>query len=96
MNFQLFSNLIQKPYFDLLCHLADLRSMVSVGLATIASCNFDIVSALQGKKPMHILCIGHGGGSLPLFLASKIQGEILGLSWFMLVCSISILASLFS
>lgn len=50
--------------------------MVSVGLATIASCNYDIISALQGKKPMHILCIGHGGGSLPLFLASKIQGEI--------------------
>jgi len=39
------------------------------------SFNFDIISALQGKKNMHILCIGHGGGSLPLFLASKIQGE---------------------
>lgn len=49
--------------------------MVSAGLTTIASCNFDIISALQGKKNMHILCIGHGGGSLPLFLASKIQGE---------------------
>ncbi|KAF7837419.1 S-adenosyl-L-methionine-dependent methyltransferase superfamily protein [Senna tora] len=53
-----------------------LKSMVSTGLATIASCNYDIISAAQGKKPMHILCIGHGGGSLPLFLASKIQGAI--------------------
>ncbi|KAJ1401677.1 S-adenosyl-L-methionine-dependent methyltransferase [Sesbania bispinosa] len=52
------------------------KSMLSAGLATIASCNFDIISALQGKKNMHILCIGHGGGSLPLFLASKIQGAI--------------------
>ena len=50
---------------------------MSVGLATVASCNYDIISALQGKKPMNILCIGHGGGSLPLFLASKIPGEIL-------------------
>ena len=45
--------------------------MVSAGLTTIASCSFDIISALQGKKNMHILCIGHGGGSLPLFLASQ-------------------------
>ncbi|TKY53667.1 hypothetical protein E2542_SST25208 [Spatholobus suberectus] len=52
------------------------KSMVSAGLTTIASCNFDIISALQGKKNMHILCIGHGGGSLPLFLASRIQGAI--------------------
>ncbi|XP_020227143.1 uncharacterized protein LOC109808518 [Cajanus cajan] len=53
-----------------------LKSMVSAGLTTIASCNFDIMSALQGKKNMHILCIGNGGGSLPLFLASKVQGAI--------------------
>ncbi|KHN41532.1 hypothetical protein glysoja_035382 [Glycine soja] len=52
------------------------KSMVSAGLTTIASCSFDIISALQGKKNMHILCIGHGGGSLPLFLASRIQGAI--------------------
>jgi len=49
--------------------------MISAGLTTIASCNFDIISAVQGKEKMHILCIGHGGGSLPLFLASQIQGE---------------------
>ncbi|KAK7279179.1 hypothetical protein RJT34_24225 [Clitoria ternatea] len=52
------------------------KSMVSAGLTAIASCNFDIISTLQGKKNMQILCIGHGGGSLPLFLASKIQGAI--------------------
>lgn len=48
--------------------------MVSTGLATIASCNYDLLSTIHGKKTMNILCIGHGGGSLPLFLASKIQG----------------------
>ncbi|XP_015887778.3 uncharacterized protein LOC107422795 isoform X2 [Ziziphus jujuba] len=53
-----------------------LKSMVSVGLATIASCNFDLTNAVNGKKNMRILCIGHGGGSLPLFLASKIQASI--------------------
>lgn len=53
-----------------------LKSMVSTGLATIASSNYDLVSAAHGKKTMNILCIGHGGGSLPLFLASKIQGAI--------------------
>ncbi|PHU21542.1 hypothetical protein BC332_06649 [Capsicum chinense] len=50
------------------------KSMVSAGLATIASCKFDLESAVYGRKPMKILCIGHGGGSIPLFLASKIQG----------------------
>ncbi|XP_049344527.1 uncharacterized protein LOC125808902 [Solanum verrucosum] len=50
------------------------KSMVSAGLATIASCKFDLESAVCGRKTMKILCIGHGGGSIPLFLASKIQG----------------------
>lgn len=49
--------------------------MVSVGLTTIASCGYDLLNAIQGKQNLRILCIGHGGGSLPLFLASKIQGE---------------------
>lgn len=53
-----------------------LKSMMSVGLATLASCNYDLKSAVLGKKKMHVLCIGHGGGSLPLFLASKIQGAV--------------------
>ncbi|KAK4786907.1 hypothetical protein SAY86_010740 [Trapa natans] len=51
-----------------------LKSMVSVGLATIAASDYDLTNAMHGKKSMNILCIGHGGGSLPLFLASKIQG----------------------
>ncbi|XP_031377957.1 uncharacterized protein LOC116193280 isoform X2 [Punica granatum] len=51
-----------------------LKSMVSVGLATIAASDYDLTGAVLGKKSMNILCIGHGGGSLPLFLANKIQG----------------------
>lgn len=49
--------------------------MISVGLTTIASCGYDLLNAIRGKQILNILCIGHGGGSLPLFLASKIQGE---------------------
>ncbi|KAM4117007.1 hypothetical protein ACB094_02G092900 [Castanea mollissima] len=54
-----------------------LKSMVSVGLSTLASCGYDIINAVHGKKSMHILCIGHGGGSLPLFLASRIKGAVI-------------------
>ncbi|GMI70376.1 hypothetical protein like AT4G13330 [Hibiscus trionum] len=53
------------------------KSMVSLGLSTIASSSYDLMAAVHGKKRMHILCIGHGGGSLPLFLASKIQGAVI-------------------
>ncbi|KAG9451064.1 hypothetical protein H6P81_011029 [Aristolochia fimbriata] len=52
-----------------------LKSMVSAGMAALAS-RFDLLSAVKGRKPIHILCIGHGGGSLPLFLASKILGAV--------------------
>ncbi|XP_061992312.1 uncharacterized protein LOC133710292 [Rosa rugosa] len=51
-----------------------LKSMLSAGLATIACCDFNVKKVAAGKEKMSILCIGHGGGSLPLFLASKIQG----------------------
>uniref|UniRef100_A0A1D1YW00 Methyltransferase-like protein 13 n=1 Tax=Anthurium amnicola TaxID=1678845 RepID=A0A1D1YW00_9ARAE len=54
-----------------------LKSLLSVGLATLASVGFDIMGAVSGSKLMRILCIGHGGGSLPLFLASKFQGAII-------------------
>ncbi|XP_020529105.1 uncharacterized protein LOC18444231 isoform X3 [Amborella trichopoda] len=54
----------------------DVKSMVSVGLASLACSRYDLKSAVHGKKTMQILCIGHGGGSLPLFLASKIQGAV--------------------
>nr|GMD75444.1 uncharacterized protein LOC109175681 [Ipomoea batatas] len=52
------------------------KSMISAGLATISSCNYDLHKAIHGAKTMNILCIGHGGGSIPLFLASKIQGAV--------------------
>lgn len=48
--------------------------MVSAGLTAVASSHFDLKNTVCGKKPMRILCIGHGGGSLPLFLASRIRG----------------------
>ncbi|KAJ0967500.1 hypothetical protein J5N97_024417 [Dioscorea zingiberensis] len=51
-----------------------LKSMVSVGLTTLASSDYDLLGAVMGEKNMNVLCIGHGGGTLPLFLASKIQG----------------------
>ena len=54
--------------------LLDLKSMVSAGLAAMASCGYDLASAARGEKAMRTLCVGHGGGSLPLFVASKIQG----------------------
>ncbi|KAK9160263.1 hypothetical protein Syun_006604 [Stephania yunnanensis] len=34
------------------------------------------LKAVYGEKTLRVLCIGHGGGSLPLFLASKIQGAV--------------------
>ncbi|CAN6551898.1 unnamed protein product [Malus baccata var. baccata] len=54
----------------------DLKSMVAAGLATIASCNYNLMDAVSGTENMRILCIGQGGGSLPLFLASKMQGVV--------------------
>ncbi|WOL05764.1 hypothetical protein Cni_G14495 [Canna indica] len=53
-----------------------LKSMVSAGLTTLATLGYDIFGAATGKSSMKVLCIGHGGGSLPLFLASKIRGAI--------------------
>ncbi|KAI3776101.1 hypothetical protein L1987_45864 [Smallanthus sonchifolius] len=53
-----------------------LKSMVSAGLTSL-SCNYDMLSSVYGKTSMKILCIGHGGGSLPLFLAYKIPGAII-------------------
>ncbi|KAG6515451.1 uncharacterized protein LOC121970995 [Zingiber officinale] len=51
-----------------------LKSVVSAGLTTLASSGYDIYGAVTGSKSTRVLCIGHGGGSLPLFLASKIKG----------------------
>ncbi|XP_073308065.1 uncharacterized protein [Primulina huaijiensis] len=52
------------------------KSLIAAGLATISSCNYDFKKAVLGRQNMNILCIGHGGGSIPLFLASKIRGAI--------------------
>ncbi|CAH8337605.1 unnamed protein product [Eruca vesicaria subsp. sativa] len=53
-----------------------LKSMVSVGLASLAASKYDMRNAAIGKKQMRILCVGHGGGSLPLFLANHILGAV--------------------
>lgn len=53
------------------------KSMVSAGLTALSSSNYDLVNAVNGKKELRVLCVGHGGGSLPLFIASKIQGAVI-------------------
>ncbi|KAM2039268.1 hypothetical protein ACFX1T_012727 [Malus domestica] len=50
--------------------------MVAAGLATIACCNYNLMDAVSGTENMRILFIGQDGGSLPLFLASKMQGAV--------------------
>ncbi|GJY77001.1 hypothetical protein Tco_0482117 [Tanacetum coccineum] len=49
----------------------NLKSMVSAGLASL-SCNYDLLSSVYAKNTLKVLCIRHGGGSFPLFLAFKI------------------------
>ncbi|KAJ4827961.1 hypothetical protein Tsubulata_009488 [Turnera subulata] len=51
-----------------------LDGMASLGLRTIASCGYDLSKATTGNETLRILCIGLGGGSLPLFLANAIRG----------------------
>ncbi|KAL9232944.1 hypothetical protein vseg_008002 [Gypsophila vaccaria] len=55
----------------------DVKSMVAAGLTALSTCNFDLANAVSGNRKLRVLCIGHGGGSLPLFLASKIQGAVI-------------------
>lgn len=64
---------MQQPYCLAVPYV---KSMISAGLSTISSCNFDLNSAICGKKIMNVLCIGHGGGSIPLFMASKFEGAV--------------------
>ncbi|KAF0923021.1 hypothetical protein E2562_002210 [Oryza meyeriana var. granulata] len=52
------------------------KSMVSAGLTALPSCSYDLHQAVSGQNNMKILCIGHGGGSLPLFVASKFRGAV--------------------
>lgn len=51
----------------------DLKSMVSAGLTTLG-CPYSF-GGIGEERPIHALCVGHGGGSLPLFLASKLPGK---------------------
>ena len=60
---------------NLLCCLSDLKCMVSAGLASLASSSYDLAGAVAGKRALNVLCVGHGGGNLPLFFASKIKGK---------------------
>lgn len=48
--------------------------MVSASLSSLVSSGYDLFEAVSGRRALNVLCIGHGGGSLPLFLASKIKG----------------------
>ena len=50
--------------------------MISVGLASLKCSGLDLDHIALRKKQVKCLCIGLGGGSLPLFLANKIQGII--------------------
>jgi pseudouridine-5'-phosphate glycosidase len=52
----------------------DVKSMVSAGLTSLSS-SYDLARATSGQNTMKVLCIGHGGGTLPLFLASKFEGK---------------------
>ncbi|KAK9134706.1 hypothetical protein Syun_014036 [Stephania yunnanensis] len=55
------------------CLYSDLKIMISVGLATIASSTYDCRKVIYGEKTLRVLCIGHESGSLPLFLPTKEQ-----------------------
>lgn len=57
------------------CFFIDVKSMMSAGLSALFSTCFDFKGAALGRRTLHILCIGLGGGSIPLFLASKIKGN---------------------
>nr|GEV77742.1 hypothetical protein [Tanacetum cinerariifolium] len=69
----LFTKALPEERFKYLVRRLDLKSMVTVGLASL-SCNYDLLNYVYAKNTLKFLCIRHGGGSLPLFLASKIPG----------------------
>jgi hypothetical protein len=51
------------------------KSMLSVGLATVSLGGLKIEQVANGTTKMRVLCVGLGGGSLPLFLAHNLPGE---------------------
>ncbi|MCO5570268.1 hypothetical protein L7F22_023987 [Adiantum nelumboides] len=48
--------------------------MISVGLSSINCAGLNLELVAQGKSKLRCLCIGLGGGSLPLFLVNKLKG----------------------
>ncbi|TVU15287.1 hypothetical protein EJB05_38799, partial [Eragrostis curvula] len=67
--------LMQQPHcLAVPCEFTYIKSMVSAGLTALPASSYDLARAASGQNTMKILCIGHGGGSLPLFLASKFRG----------------------
>ncbi|PUZ47961.1 hypothetical protein GQ55_7G207700 [Panicum hallii var. hallii] len=63
--------LMQQPH---VLSVPYVKSMVSAGLTALSCSSYDLPEAVSGQNNMKILCIGHGGGSLPLFLGSKFRG----------------------
>lgn len=54
--------------------IADVKSMLSVGLSTISLAGYNLDQVTHRTRNMRILCVGLGGGSLPLFLAHNLPG----------------------
>lgn len=54
--------------------VADVKSMISVGLSTMSLVGLNLEQVASRRKQIRILCIGLGGGSLPLFLAHNLPG----------------------
>jgi hypothetical protein len=55
---------------------ADVKSMISAGLSAVSLCGLDLQRVYNGYQKIRILCIGLGGGSLPLFLAHNLPGML--------------------
>ncbi|BBN10926.1 hypothetical protein MPTK1_5g07620 [Marchantia polymorpha subsp. ruderalis] len=50
------------------------KSLISAGLAAVSFAGLDVELVATGLQKMRILCIGLGGGTLPLFLAHYLPG----------------------
>ncbi|CAM6096000.1 unnamed protein product [Calypogeia fissa] len=50
--------------------------MISAGLSAVSLSGLDLQRVHSGYEKIRILCIGLGGGSLPLFLAHNLPGAI--------------------
>ncbi|KAL2651772.1 hypothetical protein R1flu_019900 [Riccia fluitans] len=50
------------------------KSLISCGLTALSLGGLDLKPVVSGLRQIRILCIGLGGGTLPLFLAHNLQG----------------------